>query len=93
MGWWKIKDVESGQIDGSHKCPTNPQLVNAIPGCETEDALYNGDGPADLMSPVLNKINKQYEEAWKRPARPEELQAVFNFCFNGMMRRIEKACK
>jgi len=86
MGWWRIKDVESGQIDFGHKCPTNPQLTNAVPKHETKDCLYNGDEPADLMGSVLRKINTQYEAAWERPAKKEELTAVFNFCCNGMFR-------
>lgn len=86
MGWWKIKDVETGQIDFDHKCPTNPQFTNAVPCHENEDALYNGDGPADLMGPVLRKISEQYEQVWGRPAKKEELTAVFNFCCNGMFR-------
>ena len=89
MGWWKIDSVERGQIDCSHKCPTNPQLVNAVPGREAEDAMYNGDGPADLMEPVLRKIDAQYVAAWGRPAKPDELRAVFNFCLNGMLRQRE----
>jgi len=89
MGWWKINSVERGQIDCSHKCPTNPQLVNAVPGREAEDAMYNGDGPADLMGPVLRKIDAQYVAAWGRPAKPDELRAVFNFCLNGMLRQRE----
>jgi len=59
MGWWKINSVKCGQVDASHVCPTNPQLANAVPGHETEDALYNGDEPADLMGPVLRKISKK----------------------------------
>jgi len=80
MGWWRIRNVESGTIDWSHKCSTNSQLVNAIPGEEAEDALYNGDQPADLMGPVLDEINEEYREAWGRPVKREELTAVFNFC-------------
>lgn len=80
MGWWRIRDIETGAIDWDHKCPTNNELVNAIPGEETEDALYNGDQPADLMDPVLDEINEEYKEAWGRPVKREELTAVFNFC-------------
>jgi len=87
MGWWKIDSVEDGSIDLLHECPTNPELVNAVPGKETEDAEYNGDGPADLMGPVLRKIDEQYRDAWKRPAKPDELRAVFNFCLKGMFRQ------
>ena len=89
MGWWKIKDVETGMVDFGHKCPTNPQLANAVPGHETNGNLYNGDGPADLMGATLRKISKQYEDAWGRPAKKEELKAVFNFCCNGMFRNID----
>lgn len=85
MGWWKVESVETGQVDFDHKCPTNSGLVNAIPGQE-EGGIFNGDGPADLMGPVLDKISKEYNEAWGRPAKKEELMAVFNFCCNGMFR-------
>lgn len=89
MGWWKIESVENGCIDWTHECPTNPQLANAIPGHEKEDALYNGDGPADLMCEVLEKINEQYRAVWGRPAKKDELRAVFNFCVNGMFDTTE----
>jgi len=86
MGWWKIKDIKTGQVDFDHKCPTNRQFVNAVPGKEPEGILFNGDGPADLMGAILRKISKQYETAWKRPAKKDELIACFNFCCNGMFR-------
>ena len=87
MGWWKVKDIKTGQIDFDHKCPTNPQLTNAIPGQEECDSVYNGDGPADLMGQVLRKISALYETAWERQAKKDELIAVFNFCCNGMFRQ------
>ena len=93
MGWWKIDSVERGQIDGLHVSSVNPELCNAVPGCETEDTLdvlYNGDGPADLMDPVLRKIDAQYQSTWGRPAKPDELRGVFNFCLNGMLRQRER---
>ena len=92
MGWWKVRNIETGQIDFDHECPTNSQFVNAVPGQEdaSEDVLYNGDGPADLMGSVLRKISKQYENAWNRPAKEEELTTVFNFCRNGMFRAKRK---
>lgn len=93
MGWWKIDSVETGQIDCSHKCPTNPQLTNAVPGQETEDAMYNGDGPADVMGDALRDIDKQYKDAWGRSAKPDELRAVFNFCFNGMPETSQASAK
>lgn len=84
MGWWKIKDVETGQIDFEAK--TAARTANAIPGKEDADCLFNGDGPADIMSGALHKIRGQYEQAWGRPAKKEELTACFNFCCNGMFR-------
>jgi hypothetical protein len=83
MGWWRIRNVESGQVDATHTCPTNPKFVNAVPGAETEEnQLYNGDGPADTMGDAIQKIAKMYIDAWGRPPRVEELEAVFNFVFN-----------
>lgn len=89
MGWWKVRNIKTGQVDFDHKCPTNLKFCNAVPGHEdaVENTLYNGDGPADLMEPVLRKISTQYENAWRRPAKKEELIAVFNFCCNGMFRQ------
>lgn len=84
MGWWKIDSVENGQIDWAHESPGDPKLVNALPGQEKTDELYNGDGPADLMDTALDQINKRYIAAWGRPAKEDELKAVFNFCVGGM---------
>jgi len=86
MGWWKIRDVESGMIDWSHKCPTNEALANAAPGQDAKNLRYNGDGPADAMEEALKKVNGLYEETWGRAAYREELQAVFNFVANGTYR-------
>ena len=77
MGWWKIDSVERGQI------------VNAVPGRDSADAMYNGDGPADLMGSALRKIDAQYVAAWGRSAKAEELREVFDFCLNGMLRPRE----
>lgn len=82
MGWWQIINVESGMIDWDVK--REGKAINAIPGKHDKDQLYNGDGPADVMGPALDKINELYIKAWGRPAKREELQAVFNFCANGM---------
>ena len=86
MGWWKIKDIETGMVDWDHECPTNHELTNAVPGYEVTDSMYNGDGPADLMGPMLKKISNLYKVSWGRPAKKDELIAVFNFCCNGMFR-------
>jgi len=77
MGWWKIDSDEHGQI------------VNAVPGRDSADAMYNGDGPADLMGSALRKIDAQYVAAWGRSAKAEELREVFDFCLNGMLRLRE----
>lgn len=87
MGWWKIKDVETGRVDTSHKCPTNKNLVNAVPSKDPSSDLYNGDIPADIMDKALEDINKKYETIWGRPAKKEELTAVFNFSLNALIRR------
>ena len=78
MGWWKIRNVESGQID--HDFVGAVGTANAIPGKDTRNALYGGDGPADIMDVALKEIVQRYREAWGRPPHMAELQAVFNFC-------------
>jgi hypothetical protein len=84
MSWWRISDIDSGGIDFTHKCPTNPELSNAIPNIDSSDELYNGDTPADIMGDALDKISKEYKRAWDRTPKREELQAVFNFVLNGI---------
>jgi hypothetical protein len=89
MGWWKIRDIETGQIDFQAKTFAPGTLVNAIPGKEDIDQLFNGDEPADIMGDTLREISKVYEKEWNRPAKKEELTACFNFCCNGMFRNNE----
>ena len=89
MGWWKIRDVESGQIDlGSAR----NGLLNKFPGADPSDGLYNGDGPADLMVAAIESISKEYVAAWGRKPTRQELQAVFNFVVNPLFEKnAEKA--
>ena len=79
MGWWKINNPEEGRIDWDWKRPQNT-FINAVPGKDDTELLYNGDGPADIMSPALKAIIHQYVDAWGRPPKLDELRAVFNFC-------------
>jgi len=68
-GWWAIEG------------PDNPGIWHDPPD---DAAMFNGDGPADSMDAVLDTINLQYWKAWGRPAHPEELEAVFNFCMGSV---------
>lgn len=45
MGWWKCN--EHGGIDWD--APKHGNLINAVPGRDTIENLYNGDVPADAM--------------------------------------------
>lgn len=49
---------------------------------DTEEQLYIGDGPADIMGNAIEKIFYEYIRAFKRPPKRKEIQAVFNFCSN-----------
>lgn len=84
MGWWKIKDVETGQVDV--EAQTAAETANAIPGEEDAGCSFGGDGPADLMGATLRAISTQYREAWGRYATRDELTACFNFCANAMFK-------
>lgn len=54
MGWWKINSPRRGQIDRSHD--TGGRLLNAVPGRDTAENHYNGDGPADSMGEAADKV-------------------------------------
>lgn len=85
-GWWAIDPEEgTGQIDWGNS-GTPGGLANEIPGQTDDTKRYNGDGPADIMDAALADIDLAYRQSWGRPAFPEELAAVFDFCF-GPLRR------
>ena len=96
MGWWKIKNVETGQIAWKPRekgvVPIENidslrvedicdeiDVVNAIPGQDSEKEYYNGDGPADIVGDCIDKLIESYKETWKRPPYIEELEAAINF--------------
>lgn len=85
MGWWKINNVAEGRIDfdaAKKRIVGTPACANALPGTDDPNMLYNGDGPADVMEPALDKIAYLYKEAWGRYPSRGELLGVFNFCAN-----------
>lgn len=78
-GWWAISPDD---LDIKPPPVYKGGLMNAFPGTDPADAaLYNGDGPADLMSAALDDIDLEYRRTWGRPAKPDELKAVFEFVF------------
>jgi hypothetical protein len=81
MGWWKIKDIESGAIDFEHRAKSmkGSHLSNAIPSEDDPNTLYNGDKPADIMGAAIEKINNEYVKTWGRPVKKDELTAILNF--------------
>lgn len=82
-GWWRIKGPNNPGGLNTKPLVDKGGLLNAIPGVDPGNlALYNGDGPADLMDGVLNDIDLLYRAAWGRRMKHEEAQAVFNFCSN-----------
>jgi hypothetical protein len=82
-GWWAIKPGEPG----IHIPPVDKGgLMNAIPGTDGADqALYNGDGPADVMDDTIADLDLLYRQSWGRGIETDELQAVFDFCSGPFM--------
>ena len=52
---------------------------------------FNGDGPADIMDQALKDIESDYinSPSIGRSPKPLEMQAVFDFCFDGWKSRTE----
>ena len=88
-GWWKIDNVENGQIDWDQP-DKKDEIINAIPGEDSPKDCYNGDGPADAMDEALGKIDSEYMDEWGRLPTMDELEAVFNFC-TGPIRNKDEA--
>ena len=92
MGWWKIENIETGQIARTHPSghPGNPlpgqdrMVINAVPGRDAIGDYYNGDGPADIMDQAIDDVCRTYKREWNRPPHLEEIEAVINFVMNPM---------
>lgn len=85
MGWWRIDNVERGQIDFERvlkEKSERPYSANVRPGADDPSAMYNGDGPADVMGDALRRIAEMYKEVWGRGPKADELHACVNFCAN-----------
>ena len=82
-GWWRI----TPENPGVNLVPGKP--ANACPGGDPVSEQYNGDGPADVMGNTFANINQQYMDSWGRPAKSEEMKAVFDFVYGGFERGPE----
>lgn len=67
MGWWKCNENGGVNFD---EMPTGHQendLNNAVPGRDTTEDFYNGDGPADIMFIPTAMIKKWFEYIDNKP--------------------------
>jgi hypothetical protein len=46
---------------------------------QKDSGMYNGDGPADILGPAVEKVIKEYEQAWGRKPYMAELRAAVAF--------------
>ena len=44
------------------------------------ESMVNGDGPADIMTTAVEKISKEYQDAFGRKPYRKELETVLSFC-------------
>lgn len=86
MGWWKCN--EHGGIDFHWR--DGGGLINAIPGRDTIENLYNGDSPADAMY-VPIAILKSWFIGRKPKPTTEQLTKLFTKkIFDNIFKHIEK---
>jgi hypothetical protein len=48
--------------------------------------FHVGDSVLDIVGGALEAVNLCYYQAWGRPARPKEIEAVFNICLRPVQR-------
>jgi len=81
-GWWNMKSPDEPGVNFDfHK--DKDQFANAIPGEDDENLLYNGDGPADILSAAIHDVIDEYINEWNRPPKFEEIMGAFNFVMQG----------
>lgn len=85
MGWWKIKDVHTGQID------FEAVKLRKMSPEYNDEVLVNGDEPADILGDALKKVDKAYLKAWDRHIKIDECHAAWNFVVNGFYRMLHPA--
>ncbi len=72
MGWWPVD--ENGKVI---EYPER-ELQNAIPGKDDKNVNYMGDVPLDVLGDALDNVAKEYQEAWGRPPKAEEILILIN---------------
>lgn len=80
MGWWKIKNVESGGIDWDHKSE-GLVLVNATPDYTHTEQYVNGDGPADIMHLAIELIEEMLYDQEQVLITNDDVQQVLRPIF------------
>ena len=88
MGWWKI-NCAGGISESRPPSGADGSLLNAVPGRDTIEDHYGGDGPADIMQAAIDEISVLWEKTWGRSPYPEELDGVWAF-ITGKYRVKEK---
>jgi len=58
-----------------------------VDSTEPHQELHIGDGPADVMDMALKEIDRLYLDQWGRLPKPEEIKALFDFCFSPIRNR------
>lgn len=74
MGWWLLDDC-----GGIKDFDDGRELQNALPGKDSSELRYGGDGPADIMGPAVDAITKEYESSWDRQPTRTELIGCLDF--------------
>jgi hypothetical protein len=82
MGWWEIKNVESGALDVPKILKKLNSDLKAQSPSYTPELLLNGDDVADALGEAFEKINKLYVKNWDRPIKRQEALAAWNFVIN-----------
>jgi hypothetical protein len=69
MGWWKIDTVESGGIDLQLGLNRGYGLNNAMPGVDSVEHHYNGNGPADACGVWMDEVSEALRKIGIMPRR------------------------
>jgi hypothetical protein len=69
MGWWKIDTVERGGVDPRLGLNRGYGLASAMPGVDSVEHHYNGDGPADICGVWMGEISEALRRIGVVPTR------------------------
>lgn len=90
MGWWKCNEHGGIDWDARTHSRVHGGLINALPGMDTIENFYNGDGPADAMYVPTAILKSWFTGRDPKPTTEQLTKLFIEKSFDNVFRHIDK---